>query len=45
VVDVWDSQDDMKDGMQTLAPIFEDARMELAGQTEVCQLLQIVRPD
>ena len=44
VVDVWDSEDDMNDWMGTLAPILEDANMELAGQPETGELLQIVRP-
>jgi hypothetical protein len=35
----------MKGWIQTLAPLLEDARMELAGKPEVGQLLQIVRPD
>ena len=45
VVDVWDSEDDMKQWMQTLAPILQDSNMELAGQPEAGELLQIVRPD
>lgn len=45
VVDVWDSEDDMKHWMQILAPILEDSNMELAGQPEAGELLQIVRPD
>jgi uncharacterized protein (DUF2384 family) len=44
VVDVWDSEDDMKDWMQTLAPILEDSHMELAGPPEAGELLQIVQP-
>ena len=45
VVDVWDSEDDMEHWMQTLAPILEDSNMELSGQPEAGELLQIVRPD
>lgn len=45
VVDVWDSEDDMKHWMQTLAPILEDSNMELAGQPETGELLQIVQPN
>jgi uncharacterized protein (DUF2384 family) len=45
VVDVWDSEDDMNDWMGTLARILEDANMQLAGQPETGELLQIVRPD
>jgi len=35
----------MNDWMRTLAPILEDSNMELAGQPETGELLQIVRPD
>jgi hypothetical protein len=35
----------MEHWMQSLAPILEDADMELAGQPEAGELLQIVRPD
>jgi uncharacterized protein (DUF2384 family) len=45
VVDVWDSEDDMNQWMQTLAPILEDSNMTLAGQPEAGEVLQIVRPD
>lgn len=45
VVDVWDSEDDMLHWMQTLAPILEDSNMELAGQPETGELLQIVQPN
>jgi uncharacterized protein (DUF2384 family) len=44
VVDVWDSEDDMNAWMPTLAPILEDANMELAGQPETGEVLQVVRP-
>jgi uncharacterized protein (DUF2384 family) len=44
VVDVWDSEDDMKDWMQALAPILEDSHMELVGPPEAGELLQIVQP-
>jgi hypothetical protein len=45
VVDVWDSADDMKQWMQALTPILQNSDMELAGQPEAGELLQIVRPD
>jgi len=45
VVDVWDSQDDLQQWMHTLAPILQAADMELAGEPEAGELLQIVRPD
>jgi uncharacterized protein (DUF2384 family) len=45
VLDVWDSQDDMKDWMHTLAPILEDSEMELAGPPETGEVLQVVRPE
>jgi uncharacterized protein (DUF2384 family) len=45
VVDVWDSEDDMNDWMRTLAPLLEDSNMEIAGQPETGELLQMVRPD
>jgi hypothetical protein len=45
VVDVWDSAEDMKQWMETLTPILQDSDMELAGQPEVGELLQVVRPD
>jgi hypothetical protein len=44
VVDVWDSADDMNQWMQTLTPILQDSDMELAGQPEAGELLQIIRP-
>jgi uncharacterized protein (DUF2384 family) len=44
VLDVWDSEDDMNDWMQTLAPILDDSNMELAGQPEAGEVLQVVRP-
>jgi uncharacterized protein (DUF2384 family) len=45
VVDVWDSADEMQQWMQTLTPILQDSDMELAGQPEAGELVQIVRPD
>jgi uncharacterized protein (DUF2384 family) len=45
VVDVWDSEDDMHDWMQTLAPILESSKMELARPPETGEVLQVVRPD
>jgi uncharacterized protein (DUF2384 family) len=45
VVDVWDSEDEMEHWMRTLAPLLKDSDMELAGQPETGELLQIVRPD
>jgi uncharacterized protein (DUF2384 family) len=44
VVDVWDSEEEMRDWMQTLAPILKGSDMELAGSPESGELLQIVRP-
>jgi uncharacterized protein (DUF2384 family) len=45
VVDVWDTEDNMDDWMQKLAPILEDFNMELAGPPETGEVLQIVQPD
>jgi uncharacterized protein (DUF2384 family) len=44
VVDVWDSEDDMKEWMQTLAPILDSSGMELAEPPETGEVLQVVRP-
>ena len=45
VVDVWDSPDDMRQWMSTLAPILEEFGTKLDGEPEVGELLQVVRPD
>jgi hypothetical protein len=45
VLDVWDSPDDMRQWMSTLAPILEEFGMKLDGDPEVGELLQVVRPD
>jgi hypothetical protein len=45
VVDVWNSAEEMQQWMQTLPPILQASDMELAGQPEAGELLQIVRPD
>lgn len=45
VVDVWDSADEMQEWMRKLSPILQASDMELAGQPEAGELLQIVRPD
>ena len=44
VLDVWDSEDEMNAFMQTLGPILAQFRMELAGQPEIGEVLQTVRP-
>jgi len=45
VLDVWDSADDMHAFIQKLAPILQESGMQLAGEPEVGELLNIVRPD
>ena len=45
VLDVWDSEDELNAWMQTLAPILGEFNMNLAGEPEAGELLQIVRPD
>jgi hypothetical protein len=45
VVDVWDSPEAMAAWMSTLAPILEESGMQLAGQPEAGEVLQVVRPD
>jgi hypothetical protein len=45
VLDVWDSPDDMRKWMSTLAPILEEFGMKLDGEPEVGELLQVVLPD
>lgn len=45
VVDVWDSEENMNNWMQALAPILRESNMELAGPPETGEVLQIVRPD
>jgi hypothetical protein len=45
VLDVWDSAEDMDAFMQKLAPILQESGMHLAGEPEVGELLNVVRPD
>ena len=45
VVDVWDSPADLSEWLPRLDPILEDFGMQLDGQPEVGELLQVVRPD
>jgi uncharacterized protein (DUF2384 family) len=45
VVDVWESPDDMRQWMSTLAPILDEFGMKLEGEPEVGELLQVVRPE
>ena len=45
VVDVWDSPADLSEWLPQLDPILEDFGMQLDGQPEVGELLQVVRPD
>jgi hypothetical protein len=45
VLDVWDSPDALKAWMATLGPILDEFGMELEGQPDVGELLQVVRPD
>jgi hypothetical protein len=45
VLDVWDSSDAMREWMSTLGPILDEFGMELQGQPEVGEVLQVVRPD
>ena len=45
VLDVWDSEDNMNAWMQQLAPMLAELGMEISGQPETGELLQIVRPD
>ncbi len=45
VLDVWDSADDMHAFMQKIAPILQESGMQLAGEPEVGELLNVVRPD
>jgi hypothetical protein len=45
VVDVWDSPDAMQQWMSTLGPILEGVGMELDGQPETGEVLQVLRPD
>ena len=44
VLDVWDSPKDMGAFMQKLGPILEKSGMQLAGEPEVGELLNVVRP-
>ena len=46
VLDVWDSLADLSDWMSRLAPILENFEIQVDGQPEVGELLQVVvRPD
>ena len=45
VVDVWDSPDTMSQWMSTLGPVLHEFGMELEGEPEVGDVLQVVRPD
>ncbi len=45
VLDVWDSADDMNAFMQRLGPILQESGLQLAGEPEVGELLNAVRPD
>jgi hypothetical protein len=45
VVDVWDSPDAMQQWMSTLGPLLEEVGMELDGQPETGEVLQVVRRD
>jgi hypothetical protein len=45
VLDVWDSQDDLDAFMLRLGPILQEFGMQLAGEPEIGEVLQIVRPE
>jgi hypothetical protein len=45
VLDVWDSADDMNAFMRKVAPILQQSGMQLAGEPEVGELVNVVRPD
>ena len=45
VLDVWDSQDDLDAFMLRLGPILREFGMQLAGEPEIGEVLQIVRPE
>jgi hypothetical protein len=44
VVDVWDSQEHMNAFMQIADGIIQQSGMQIAGQPEVGELLNVVRP-
>ena len=45
VLDVWDSPDDMNVFMQKLGPILQEFGMQLAGEPQAGEVVQVVRPD
>jgi hypothetical protein len=45
VLDVWDSADDMNTFMREVAPILQESGMQIAGEPEVGELVNVVRPD
>jgi hypothetical protein len=45
VLDVWDTPDAMREWLSTLGPILGEFGMELEGEPEVGEVLQVVRPD
>jgi hypothetical protein len=45
VLDVWESPEAMRQWMATLAPILEEVGMQLQGEPEVGELLQVVLPE
>ena len=45
VLDVWDSPDAFTAWIATLGPILDESGMELEGQPDVGELLQVVQPD
>ena len=46
VLDVWDSEADLNAFMgTTLAPLLQEFGMEVAGQPEVGELVQVAQPD
>jgi len=45
VLDVWESPEAMQQWMATLGPILDEVGMQLEGEPEVGELLQVVRPE
>jgi hypothetical protein len=45
VMDVWDTQDDLDAFMRKLGPILQEFGMQLAGDPEIGEVLQVVRPE
>jgi hypothetical protein len=45
VLDVWDSAEDLGAFMQKLGPILQESGMQLAGEPEIGELLNVVRRD